>query len=169
MLAKLKTFSLVGIDALPVEVEVDVSPGRSAQARARRPAGGRGQGEHAPRRAGDGQLGLSAAAKPRGHQSGPRRSAQGGRLVRSADRPGHSGRQRTGRLRAARAVCGRRRAGPRRHHPADQRRPLDGHGRRRADRAPRPAGARPKAPPRRRWSKGSRSSPSPASPRRWPS
>ncbi len=27
MLAKLKTFSLVGIDALPVEVEVDVSPG----------------------------------------------------------------------------------------------------------------------------------------------
>jgi magnesium chelatase family protein len=26
MLAKLKTFSLVGIDALPVEVEVDVSP-----------------------------------------------------------------------------------------------------------------------------------------------
>src|SRR6187399_2725342 len=27
MLAKLHTFSLVGIDALPVEVEVDVSPG----------------------------------------------------------------------------------------------------------------------------------------------
>jgi len=27
MLAKLRTFSLVGIDALPVEVEVDVSPG----------------------------------------------------------------------------------------------------------------------------------------------
>jgi magnesium chelatase family protein len=27
MLAKLKTFSLLGIDALPVEVEVDVSPG----------------------------------------------------------------------------------------------------------------------------------------------
>ena len=26
MLAKLKTFSLLGIDALPVEVEVDVSP-----------------------------------------------------------------------------------------------------------------------------------------------
>ena len=26
MLAKLKTFSLVGIDVLPVEVEVDVSP-----------------------------------------------------------------------------------------------------------------------------------------------
>ena len=26
MLAKLKTYSLVGIDALPVEVEVDVSP-----------------------------------------------------------------------------------------------------------------------------------------------
>lgn len=26
MLAKLRTFSLVGIDALPVEVEVDVSP-----------------------------------------------------------------------------------------------------------------------------------------------
>src|SRR3972149_2788022 len=27
MLAKLQTFSLLGIDALPVEVEVDVSPG----------------------------------------------------------------------------------------------------------------------------------------------
>jgi magnesium chelatase family protein len=27
MLAKLHTFSLLGIDALPVEVEVDVSPG----------------------------------------------------------------------------------------------------------------------------------------------
>src|SRR5437763_10447177 len=27
MLAKLNTFSLLGIDALPVEVEVDVSPG----------------------------------------------------------------------------------------------------------------------------------------------
>jgi len=27
MLAKLKTFSLVGIDAVPVEVEVDVSDG----------------------------------------------------------------------------------------------------------------------------------------------
>jgi len=26
MLAKLKTFTLVGIEALPVEVEVDVSP-----------------------------------------------------------------------------------------------------------------------------------------------
>ena len=26
MLAKLKTYALVGIDALPVEVEVDVSP-----------------------------------------------------------------------------------------------------------------------------------------------
>ncbi len=29
MLAKLNTFSLLGIDALPVEVEVDVSPGAS--------------------------------------------------------------------------------------------------------------------------------------------
>jgi magnesium chelatase family protein len=27
MLAKLRTFALVGIDAVPVEVEVDVSPG----------------------------------------------------------------------------------------------------------------------------------------------
>ena len=27
MLAKLHTFSLLGIDALPVEVEIDVSPG----------------------------------------------------------------------------------------------------------------------------------------------
>ena len=85
MLAKLKTFSLVGIDALPVEVEVDVSPSGLPKQGPRRPAGGRGQGEHAPRRAGDRQLGLSAAAKPRGHQPGPRRSAYLYQLVFSQD------------------------------------------------------------------------------------
>ena len=63
MLAKLKTFSLLGIDALPVEVEVDVSPAGLAEDRAGRPARGGGQGEHAPRRAGDRQLGLPAAAE----------------------------------------------------------------------------------------------------------
>ena len=70
MLAKLKTFSLVGIDAVPVEVEV-MSRRRPAQGRAGRPAGTGGQGEHAPARAGDGQLGFSAAAEPRGHQPRP--------------------------------------------------------------------------------------------------
>ena len=35
MLAKLHTFSLLGIDALPVEVEVDVSPDPSFTVHAR--------------------------------------------------------------------------------------------------------------------------------------
>ncbi len=102
MLAKLKTFSLVGIDALPVEVEVDVSPsGLPKQVLVGLPGGG-GQGKHASRRAGDGQLGLPTPAEPHRDQPGPGRPAQGGRLVRSADRPGHAHRQRAGRFRAAR-------------------------------------------------------------------
>jgi hypothetical protein len=51
MLAKLKTFSLLGIEAVPVEVEVDVAWG-AAEDGARRPAGSRGQREHASRGAG---------------------------------------------------------------------------------------------------------------------
>ena len=58
MLAKLKTFSLLGIDALPVEVEVDVSPAGLPEDRPGRPARGGRQGKHAPRRTGDGQLRL---------------------------------------------------------------------------------------------------------------
>ena len=99
MLAKLKTFSLLGIDALPVEVEVDVSPAGLPKTAAGRTARGGRQGEHAPGRAGDGQLGLSAPAKPRGDQPGPGRSAEKGGLLRPAHRPGHPGRQRADRLR----------------------------------------------------------------------
>ena len=105
MLAKLKTFSLVGIEALPVEVEVDVSPcGLPKQVLVGLARSG-GQGEHASRRTGDGQLGLSAPAKPHRRQPGPGRSAQAGRFVRSADRAGHAGRQRAGRVgKAGRAM-----------------------------------------------------------------
>ena len=59
MLAKLKTFSLSGIDAVPIEVEVDVSPAGLPKTilvglvRGRRPR------EHAPRGAGDGQIAQS--------------------------------------------------------------------------------------------------------------
>ena len=44
-------------------------------------------------------IGLPTAAGSRRDQSGPGRSAQGGRLVRSADRAGHAGRQRADRRR----------------------------------------------------------------------
>ena len=94
MLAKLRTFSLVGIEAVPVEVEVDVSAGGLPKTVLVGLARGGGQGEHASRRTGAGQLGLSAAARSGGHQSGPGRTAQAGRLVRSADHAGHAGRQR---------------------------------------------------------------------------
>ena len=50
MLAKLKTFSLVGIDAIPVEVEVDVSPAGLPKVVLGRPAGGGGEREYSPRR-----------------------------------------------------------------------------------------------------------------------
>ena len=72
MLAKLKTFSLLGIEALPVEVEVDVSPVGLAEDDPRRTARGGGQGEHASRRAGDRQLGLPAAGEPDRRSTWPR-------------------------------------------------------------------------------------------------
>ena len=170
MLAKLHTFSLLGIDALPVEVEVDVSPGGLPKTVLVGLARGGGQGEHASRRAGDGQLGLPAAAGPHRHQPGPGRPAQGGRLVRSADRAGHPGRQRADRLRAVRAATPWSASWPwtARTRP-DQGRAVDGHGRGRAGRAARAGRAQRPARPRRPWSKASRSSPSPAWPRPWPS
>ena len=50
-----------GIDALPVEVEVDVSPSGLPKTNHRRPARGGGQGERASRRAGDRQFRASNA------------------------------------------------------------------------------------------------------------
>ena len=68
MLARLTTYSLFGIEAQPVEVEVDISPGpcrkRSSSAWPRRPS------KRAPaHRAGAGQQRLSAAHRPDRHQS----------------------------------------------------------------------------------------------------
>jgi hypothetical protein len=63
MLAKLHKFSLLGIDALPVEVEVDVSPGALPKYGAGRLAGTGGGGEHASHRAGDGGQRLRAVSR----------------------------------------------------------------------------------------------------------
>ena len=60
MLAKLNTFALVGIDAVPVEVEVDASAGL-AQDHPGRPAGDGGPREHPSHRAGPGQPRLRPA------------------------------------------------------------------------------------------------------------
>ena len=60
MLAKLSSYTLVGIDAEPVEVEVDVSPASMPKTGAGRPGRDGGAGEHAPGRAAVGELGLPA-------------------------------------------------------------------------------------------------------------
>ena len=57
MLAKLHTFSLLGIEAVPVEVSRCLA-GRDSQDDSRGTARGGGQGEHAPRRTGDRQFGF---------------------------------------------------------------------------------------------------------------
>ena len=67
MLAKLKTFSLLGIDALPVEVEVDVSPsGLPKTVLVGLPEAAVKESTHR-RRTGNRQLRFSAAAKSGGH------------------------------------------------------------------------------------------------------
>ena len=97
MLAQLRTFSLLRHRGPAGRGRSRRLAGGAAQDGARRAARGGGQREHASRRAGLGQLGLSAAARSRRHQSGPGRAAQAGGVVRSADHAGHAGRQRANR------------------------------------------------------------------------
>ena len=101
MLAKLKTYSLLGIDALPVEVEVDVSPaGLPKTILVGLPEAAVKESTHRVERA-IGQRG-SRAAEPGNDQPCPRRHAQGRRLLRLAHRPGHVAGERADRLRVAR-------------------------------------------------------------------
>ena len=77
MLAKLASYTLVGLDATPVEVEVDVPDFLDAQDGAGRPGRDGGEGEYAPRRASHRQLRLSPADRshcdqPRTHTPRPR-------------------------------------------------------------------------------------------------
>ena len=153
MLAKLRTFSLVGIEALPVEVEVDVSPGALPKTvLVGLPEAAVKESTHRVERAMV-NSGFLRPARSHRHQPGPGRSAQAGRVVRSADHAGHSGRQRADRLGAVRAIRRGRRTGARRQHAADQRCAVDGHRRRpraRAEGAGRADGQRGRGGGRRR-------------------
>ncbi len=166
MLAKLRTFSLVGIDALPVEVEVDVSPGAIPKTVL---------------------VGLPEAAVKESTHRVERAMVNSG-FLRPSDRvvinlaPADLPKQAASfdlpitlgmlagsgqiRLRAVRALRRRRRTGPRRQHAAHQGRAVDGHGCRQTTDC---AGwsCPPPAPPRPPWSKASRSLPSPAWRRPW--
>ena len=120
MLAKLHTFSLLGIDALPVEVEVDVSPGALPKTiLVGLPEQAVKESTHRIERAMV-NSGFVAAAGSRRDQSGPGRAAEAGGVVRFADRRRHPGGQRTVAVRLVRPVCRRRRARARRQHAADQ-------------------------------------------------
>ena len=70
MLAKLNTFALVGIDAVPVEAEVDVSTGLPKTVLVGMPETGRPR-EHPSHRTGAAQSRLPAPSGPRRHQSRP--------------------------------------------------------------------------------------------------
>ena len=136
MLAKLSSYTLVGIDATPVEVEVDVSSLRcrrpSWSAWPRRPSARARTGSSGP-----GQLRIPAADRSGGDQPGPGGSQERRRRLRSADRAGAAAGQRAGRVRAAGLIRDRRRARADRRDPADQRGPGDGPaGRRREARGP---------------------------------
>ena len=144
MLAKLSSYTLVGIDAAPVEVEVDVSPASMpktvlvglAETAVR-------ESTHRVERALV-NSGYHRPMRPGRDQPGPGRPQEGCRGVRSADRAGAADRQRAGRAGAAGAICRRRRAGSDGRDAADQGRPRHGPrgGGRGARRTARPHGER---------------------------
>ena len=87
MLAQLHTCSLLGIEAIPVDVEVDVSPATSPKTILVGLPEAAVKEEHAPSRAGDGQLGLSTSVRPSRYQLGTGRTPETGRFLR----PPHHG------------------------------------------------------------------------------
>ena len=99
MLAKLHTFSLLGIDALSVEVEVDVSPAAMPKViLVGLPEAAVKESIHRIERALV-NSGLRPPPKSSRHQPRPRRTPQTGRLLRSTNRFGPARSQRTTRLR----------------------------------------------------------------------
>src|SRR3954467_8120303 len=106
MLAKLSSYTLIGIEAAPVEVEVDVSSAsqpktvlvglaetavRESTHRVERALVNSG-----PRRAGDRHRGLWASERPDRGQPGAGRPEEGRGGVRPADRAGDAPGQRPG-------------------------------------------------------------------------
>src|SRR3970282_2256385 len=110
MLAKLHTFSLVGIEAVPVEVEVDVSPGALPKTIL---------------------VGLAEAAVKESTHRVERALVKSG-YTRHVDRAGVADGQRTVAVRSLLTIRGRRRTGARGNAAARQRRIVDGAGRQRA-------------------------------------
>ena len=106
-----------------------------------RTGGSRREGVHPSRRAGNGQLGFSATQRPHRHQPFPGRAPQAGRVVRPADHPRHSGRQRAVFVGTAGAVCSCWRAIAGRDDAAGERGSVDGDGRREGTRFARAGGA----------------------------
>ena len=135
MLAKLKTFALVGIDALPVEVEVDVSPaGLPKTVLVGLPEAAVKESTHRVERA----IVNSGFQRPQNRVIINLAPADMPKDAASFDLPialgvlVGSGQVASELLEQYRR---RRRTGPRRRHAADQGRLVDGHGRRRAPRA----------------------------------
>ena len=128
MLAKLNTFALVGIDAVPVEVEVDASAGlpktvlvglpemavKESVHRIERALANLGYGRHPGRTV----INLAPADLPKKR-----------RRFRSADRAGPAGGDRPAVARAAEGLRHGRRIGPGRQRAADQGSAVDGDGR----------------------------------------
>ncbi len=128
MLAKLHTFSLLGIDAVPVEVEVDVSPTAMPKTiLVGLPEAAVRESRHRVDRAMV-NSGVRPAARPHRDQPGPGRTPQAGVLLRPADLAGRAGRQRPDRLGSVCRIRGGRRTVARRGHAQCQRRTLHGHG-----------------------------------------
>ena len=135
MLAKLKTFSLLGIDALPVEVEVDVSPaGLPKTVLVGLPEAAVKESTHRVERA----IVNSGFQRPQNRVVINLAPADLPKDASSFDLPIALGLLAgSGQIAAERFDAIRRggRTGPGRHDPAHQGRALDGHGRRRAGRA----------------------------------
>ena len=150
MLAKLKTFSLLGIEALPVEVEVDVSPGALPKTvLVGLPEAAVKESTHRVERA----IVNSGFQRPQDRIVINLAPAELPKQAASFDLPislgilAGSGQIAVG---AVRQVRGRRRTGAGRQDAADQGRPVDGHRRGQAGRAcagwSSPARARPRRP-----------------------
>src|ERR1700738_1352345 len=90
MLAKLQTFALVGIEALPVEVEVDASAGLPKTVLVGLPEMTVKESIHRIERA-LAHLRLRPPPRAHRHQPGPGRPAEKRRRLRPAHRPGPPG------------------------------------------------------------------------------
>ena len=90
MVSRVRTVAFQGIEAVPVDVQVQIAPG-SSSIHHRRPAGQGGEGEPRTGTRRAVRLGPVAAAQADHRQPRARRPAQGGQPLRPADRAGADG------------------------------------------------------------------------------